>query len=233
MMKKKIYHFNLIEIVLTVAVVAFGVVIILGMLPKGLTATRNSATVTYASGVIDQLGGYFQTYGSQGVSSGEFDDDAKDDDVITGKYQSLVSQVDNSNYSDSDFVWFSRGVFKYKGADDVYVVVMGSEQEFEGGEKESNTDFSGMIRVCKKSGADRKITVAAVTHEGVSEGAEPPAGHECFDSDGNLKCGNASDKFHAEEKQFKGATVYMELSFPLSLPYAERKKVYYSFDVKE
>ena len=233
MMKIKKYHFNLIEIVLTVAVVAFGVVIILGMLPKGLQATRSSSTVTYSSSVIDQLAGHLQTYGSQGVTSTGFDDGVVDDEAVTGNYLALISHVDDNNFNNSDFVWFSRGVFKYKGADDVYVVVMGSEQEFEGGEKESNVDFSGMIRVCKQTGSDRKGTFAAVTHDGVTSGSTPPDGHECFDSDGNLKCGANHTKFHAEEKEIKGATVYMELSFPLSLPYAERKKVYYSFDVKE
>ena len=44
-MKVKINHFNLIEIVLTVAVIAFGVVVILGMLPKGLRAARNAGSI--------------------------------------------------------------------------------------------------------------------------------------------------------------------------------------------
>ena len=57
-MKKKIYHFNLIEIVLTVAVIAFGVVIILGMLPKGLRAARNAGIESFATDVIDQMCNY-------------------------------------------------------------------------------------------------------------------------------------------------------------------------------
>ena len=57
-MKVKINHFNLIEIVLTVAVIAFGVVVILGMLPKGLRAARNAGMESFATDVIDQMCNY-------------------------------------------------------------------------------------------------------------------------------------------------------------------------------
>ena len=228
MMKKQTYHFNLVEIVLTVAVVAFGVVIILGMLPKGLQVTRDSSTVTYASGVIDQLGGYLQIHGSQSVKNSDFNDAVVNEEDILDNYLALAGHVDDSGFSDSNFSWFSRGVFKYKGADDVYVIVMGDEREI-GGEMESRVDFSGMIRVCKQDIADRKPTVAAARHDGDPESDS----HECFDSEGNLKCGSTADQFQKKELQLKGATIYMELSYPLSVPYADRKKVYYSFDVKE
>ena len=63
-MKIKKHYFNLIEILLTVAVISLGVVVILGMLPKGLRASRNVAAVSYASGVIEEFGTFLQKNGA-------------------------------------------------------------------------------------------------------------------------------------------------------------------------
>ena len=224
---KRQYNFNLIEIVLAVAVVAFGVVIVLGMLPKGLTVTQNAATVSYASSVIDQIGGALLKEGTAGIKSDNFNNSAKDADDIIENYTALAEYIDdregleNSSLKDK-FQYFSRGMFKYKDADDVYVVVMGDSREI-AGERENRLDFSGMIRVCKKS--DVKTTAAVIKHSSSGE-------HECFDEDGNANCVTNSDKFEKNEQKLSGSTVYIELSYPLSQPWAERTKVYYSFDVK-
>lgn len=225
---KKLYHFNLIEIVLTVAVIAFGVVIILGMLPKGLTATRNSAAVSYASSVIDQIGGALLKEGANGIESeNDFDDSAVDDEKITKNYPLLAEfSSDPDDMSDAlkdDFTWFSHGMFKYNKAEDTYIVVMGDSREIDG-ERMNRLDFSGMIRVCKK--VEVKGRKIVIKHSTDGE-------HECFDEDGNAKCVTGSDKFEAKEQEIAGVTVYIELSYPLSVPYADRTKMYYSFDVKE
>ena len=248
-MKKRIYHFNLIEIVLTVAVIAFGVVVILGMLPKGLRATRNAAAVSYASGVIEQLGGYLQMRGlktdsNDNIECEDFDEnaDAVDEKDILENYTRLAEYIyrpgdlPNKTAAETEkklgdkFKPFSTGVFKYADAKDVYVVVMGDSREVNG-ERENRLDFSGMIRLCVKKSPE--IKVAAITHAGVAAGSEPDSSHECFDADGNQKCGLNSTDFSARKIELKGATVYMELSYPLSLPYADRSKVYYSFDIKQ
>ena len=79
----KRYNFNLIEIVLTVAVVAFGVVIILGMLPKGMTAARNASAASYASSVIEQIGTALQLQGASKIESTSFSDNQSAcDDVL-------------------------------------------------------------------------------------------------------------------------------------------------------
>ena len=85
-MKKQRYNFNLIEIVLTVAVISFGVVVILGMLPKGLRAARNTATVSYASEVMEQMGYYIQNQNLANLPS-DFADVADSADV-KAKYMS-------------------------------------------------------------------------------------------------------------------------------------------------
>ena len=224
---KRQYNFNLIEIVLAVAVIAFGVVIVLGMLPKGLNASRNAATVSYASSVIDQIGGALFKEGTAGIKSDNFNNSARDAEDITKNYIALAAYIDdregleNSSLKNK-FSYFSRGMFKYKDADDVYVVVMGDSREING-ERETRLDFSGMIRVCKKS--DVKTAAAVIKHSSTGE-------HECFDEDGNANCVTNSDKFEKKERELSGSTVYIELSYPLSRPWADRTKVYYSFDVK-
>ena len=65
------------------------------------------------------------------------------------------------------------------------------------------------------------MTVPAIDHTS-------DANHECFGSDGKLKC-----TLSVADQNYAGSTVYMELSYPLSLPYADRTKLYYSFDVKK
>ena len=225
-MKQYKHYFNLIEIVLTVAVVAFGVVIILGMLPKGLTATRNVAAVSYASSVIDQIGGALQQHGAGSIST-SFNSNAVNTDnekTIMKDYPSLVMYIDNVQAMPSSlkdkYKPFSTGVFKCADLEDVYLVVMGNSEEIDG-ERLNNIDFSGMIRVCKKDSSEGSII--KLDHSSSDKN------HTCLkDSDGSLQCSLQSDK-HV----FETATVYIELSFPLSRPYEERQKMYYSFDAKK
>ena len=218
----KRYNFNLIEIVLTVAVEAFGVVIILGMLPKGMTAARNASAASYASSVIEQIGTALQLQGASKIESTSFSDNqsACDDESICKNYVGLVSSINGEPDEEvmSKYKLFASGVFKHTDFKDVYVVVMGNSEEIDG-ERITNLDFSGMIRVCKKDGTT--MTVPAIDHTS-------DANHECFGSDGKLKC-----TLSVADQNYAGSTVYMELSYPLSLPYADRTKLYYSFDVKQ
>ena len=226
-MKACKHYFNLIEIVLTVAVVAFGVVIILGMLPKGMTATRNVAAVSYASSVIDQIGGALQQHGADSINSTAFNSSAissTTEKTVTQDYPKLVMYIDNIAAMPSalkdKYIPFATGVFKCEDLNDVYLVVMGNSEEIDG-ERINNIDFSGMIRVCKKDSSEGSIIKLA--HSSHDEN------HTCLkDSDGSLQCSLQSDK-HV----FETATVYIELSFPLSRPYDERQKMYYSFDAKK
>ena len=225
-MKSNKYNFNLIEIVLTVAVVAFGVVIILGMLPKGLTATRNVAAVSYASSVIDQIGGALQQHGADSISSTSFNSNAisnSNEKNIMKDYPSLVMYIDDLQAMPDSlkdkYKPFSTGVFKCTDLDDVYLVVMGNSEEIDG-ERVNNIDFSGMIRVCKDESPEG--CTIKLEHSSADEN------HTCLDTAGNLQC-----DLRSSEHEYKHAVVYVELSFPLSRPYEERQKMYYSFDAKK
>ena len=216
-MTKKIHYFNLIEIVLTVAVISFGVVVILGMLPKGLRASRNAATVSYASEIMEQMGYYIQAQGTSGLDD-EFADVA-DSKNITDKYVELLMKTSNqTNFSRAGV----EGVFRYTGesAKGVYVIVLGNNETVDG-EDVNNVLFSGMLRVAVKT--DTPNYAAKVEHS-----HDDTAG--CYGGSGD-PCGSKSDDFKVTKaKDVK--TVYMELSYPLSVDYAARSKSYYSFDAQ-
>ncbi len=252
-MKKQIYNFNLIEIILTVAVVAFGVVVILGMLPKGLKAAKAAGFESYSSEIVDQLGSYMQLKGAASITAkvdtaaeeksfvADFESDGDTDRKIMSRYPELVEYIDLSkSFSDSDFKRTNTaGVFKLNNGSanwekDLYVIVMGDRvTDTIAGDTETNVriDFSGMLRVWKRP---REYERVRLNHgSGVTDHLD--AGHDCLSS-------GCESRFELEVVEVpltgagslvKGATVCMELSYPLSLPYAERTKRYYSFDVGE
>ena len=216
-MTKKIHYFNLIEIVLTVAVISFGVVVILGMLPKGLRASRNAATVSYASEIMEQMGYYIQAQGTSGLDD-EFAN-VEDSTTIAKNYVNLLMKNNNqTNFSPAGV----QGVYKYTGesAKGVYVIVLGNNETVDG-EEVNNVLFSGMLRVAVKT--DTPNYAAKVEHS-----HDDTAG--CYGGSGD-PCGSKSDDFKVTKaKDVK--TVYMELSYPLSVDYAARSKSYYSFDAQ-
>ena len=225
-MKKQKNYFNLIEILLTVAVIAFGVTVILGMLPKGMRASRNSAAVSYASDVIEQIGGYLQKNGAGAVNKKDGFDNVEDNKIMKDYVKLVEYAYDPTKAISGDDYrrTGTAGVFKCKDKD-AYVVVMGDVQDVDG-EKEYRIDFSGLLRVCKK---DAKGNFIAIDH------SKHPASESCFKEKehcGSAGIGKAGKGFTLEKDvDILGSTVYMELSYPLSLPYDERTKRYYSFDV--
>lgn len=239
-MKMRTYQFNLIEIVLTVAVIAFGVVVILGMLPKGLRASRNAGMESYASEIIDQMASYLQREGAASIKGkAESDAEEKDlvsgldsdsDEYITANYLGLLNGHDwSSEFNVSNFKRTNTvGVYKYDSEDedecDIYAVVMGNRVAVDG-EIRNQVDFTGMIRVWKRF---RDYDVIRINHDsvGVAE-ADLPAGHDCL-----ADSANCTDNYSIENVESGlGARICMELSYPLSLPYAERTKRYYVFEV--
>ncbi len=238
-MKISQYRFNLIEIVLTVAVISFGIAVILGMLPRGLQAVRSAGMESYSSEVIDQMASYLQQRGAGSITveiktdkEKDFLKDIKastDEDIMT-KYAQLVSQSDLGK--DFDVSGFNRtnatGVFRYSdGTDDkdksIYVVVMGDEVKVDD-DVRRQIDFSGMIRTWKRP---REFNTVRIKHieKGVTS-EKLPDDHDCIEKGCDE---NGFDKQKLDE--ISGAVIGMELSYPLSLPYKDRTKKYYVFEV--
>ena len=238
-MKKSQYNFNLIEIVLTVAVISFGVAVILGMLPRGLQAVRNAGMESYSSEVIDQMASYLQQRGASSITvikkASEEKDFLKDikadtDEDIMKKYPQLITQGDLAK--EFDVSGFNRtnatGVFRYTdGTDDkdksIYVVVMGDEVKVDD-DVRRQIDFAGMIRTWKRPREFNTVRIKHIEKGVVTE--KLPDDHDCIEK----KCDeNGFDKQKLDA--IPGAVVCMELSYPLSLPYKERTKKYYVFEV--
>ena len=209
-MKKQRYNFNLIEIVLTVAVISFGVVVILGMLPKGLRAARNTATVSYASEVMEQMGYYIQNQNLANLPS-DFADVADSADV-KAKYMSLIKGATTGFNATgiTDVYQYTAGATK-----GVYIIVVGNTETING-EDATNVVFSGMLRVAKSESDLNRIA----------------ARHSCTEAADNCSqtCGLADTEFENKPATGKITTVHMELSYPLSVDYASRSKSYYTFD---
>ena len=227
-MKIRVYHFNLIEIVLTVAVITFGVVLILGMLPKGLNAARNTATLSYASEVMEQMGYYLQQASinnqTSNVPTSRAADSVLDNANIVSNYTQLIARSQPSgglppnevsgvpaNFAATGI----HGVYRYTPDNGVYVIVIGNTEVVDG-EPETNVVFSGALRVWRENTAVNSITLSDSNHANGSHNSG-----EC-----NCNLDNYTVRNNTEVR-----TVHMELSYPLSKEYAARSKTYYSFDV--
>ena len=226
---KHLMRFNLIEILLTVAVIAFGVSVILGMLPRGLLMTREAGVESYASEIIDQMAGFFFTEPNavSGLTASATAGATADPDVMANyigllKYMDLATTMEEP---ESDY--FARtgtsGVFKVKNTDGVYVIVMGDTYDDGEGETENRVDFSGMLRVWQETPDD----VYIVALNDVEMNAEKTAWKTGFPALSKFSAQKQASASHGIER------VCMELSYPLSRPYNQRTKRYYSFEVKQ
>ena len=224
-MKKKIYHFNLIEIVLTVAVIAFGVVIILGMLPKGLRAARNAGIESFATDVIDQMCNYLSYSNSVNLELDPFKDDVYKnlDRYDSLNHVALLSGESGGFKKVNIYGIAARANSADNDKKGVYVIVRGEELAVD---KEGNTpiseavvDFSGLLYVWT---SDASYSYLKANHTG----SETDKMHDC----GQNGCSFSNGKI---DKSSQTVQVNMELSYPLSLPYDDRTKRYYSFEVKK
>ena len=212
-MKVKINHFNLIEIVLTVAVIAFGVVVILGMLPKGLRAARNASMESFATDVIDQMCNYLSYSNSAREELEEitnFPDMSNYDNI---KYVQLLSG-DSDGFKQVNVYGLAASTSK-KG---LYAIVRG-ETVNNGGDNEAVVDFSGLLYVWR---SPAQYSAVKANHKG----DEADKMHDC----GKENCTFSRETVSESERTVQ---VNMELSYPLSLPYEERTKRYYSFEVNK
>ena len=213
-MKVKINHFNLIEIVLTVAVIAFGVAVVLGMLPKGLRAAKNAGIESFATDVIDQMCNYLSYSSSAREELEEITTfpDLKDYDDL--KYVQLLS-----GSSDGFNKVNIYGLAPSSSVKGLYAIVRG-ETVNNNGDNEAVVDFSGLLYVWR---SPAEYSGVKADHKGDDANKKM---HDCAKEG----CDFSREKVNNSERTVQ---VNMELSYPLSLPYAERTKRYYSFEVSK
>ena len=225
-MKKRIFHFNLIEIVLTVAVISFGVVVILGMLPKGLRATRNAGIESYASDIIDQMSTFIinDSTARSNINTFATFDPADFDDL---NYVALLSGSVSTPDADAggDFPQVNiYGMSRHSSINGLYAIVRG-ENISVGTDTEARVDFSGLLYVWRSTSRYRTLSA---NH---AAGLDDNKLHDCGNGSGGSRCSFEYTTTNVHNSD--GFTVNMELSYPLSVPYAERTKRYYSFEVTQ
>lgn len=223
-MKKRIFHFNLIEIVLTVAVISFGVVVILGMLPKGLRATRNAGIESYASDIIDQMSTFIINDSTARSNINTFNASFAPADYDDLNYTALLSGSVNAGSSGTFPQVNIYGMSRHSDINGLYAIVRG-ENITVGSETEARVDFSGLLYVWR---SDSRYRTLSANHAAALDANKL---HDCGNGSGTSKCTFECSTNNVPSG--KGFTVNMELSYPLSVPYAERTKRYYSFEVTQ
>lgn len=254
-------RFNLIEILLTVAVIAFGVSVILGMLPRGLSMTRSAALESYTSEIIDQMAGHMFELGPgdlaeyTAATEGNYLDYMKgssedtpttlDKNIMTGYLNLIGKSADTGAVAATEssvkvaeetssckfYRTGTAGVFRVDAGsgDDrkkgIYVIVMGDYNLRSGSDAESRIDFSGMLRCWKRPLKVRVLRQK--TRPPVIDGTGAEAGW----ADDSTNRDTAFESAEITVEEGSGSVLCMELSYPLTRPYWQRTKRYYSFEV--
>jgi hypothetical protein len=206
MKKNKIFaFFNMIEIALAMAVIAFGMTSLLALFPVGLNASRNSIAENYCSDAVEQFMAYIKFYAekSQTNYTALFPNDGIKDNVT--RDNTVCAAIDSTS-NEQFLADFYNGVttkredanlniYKYPctGLGDVYFVLQGPQGS-------TKYDFSAMFYVWK-------TPVTTWVYDG-------------------------SWKEDKDESYANYAGLNIEVSWPVAMPYKDRQKRYYYIEIK-
>ncbi|MDD5699480.1 MAG: hypothetical protein PHH77_12775 [Victivallaceae bacterium] len=208
-------YFNMIEILLALTVIAIGMTSILGLFPVGLNASRDAVAENCSADVIDQLITYFRVINESGSkysenfgSSGNYSDSNNiDAATIDSESAEFLTAYNGATPLDTagTFPRVAEGwaIFHAKTSalkNRVFFVVQGPNCTGTAGVHP--IDYSAMAIVWKST-----ITINTLANEG------------------DTSWGTNVWPTTADYTYF--ARLNIELSWPLNLPYAERKKHYY------
>jgi hypothetical protein len=207
----------MIEVVLAMAIIAFGMSSILGLFPVGLNALKSSMVDNYCSDSVDQMIGYIKNQAE--YSAGNYTAfvtglpdaaaltaavGADRSKLVGGKTLDAYSADFLTDYRTSNFpatykrVFTDMNIFQVSaGMPYLYYIVQGQITS-------KNIDFSAMLLVWKS-----------------------PVSYTVKDAAGNWYNGPAVPNAY---QYFSG--INFELSWPLEKPYAQREKKYYYIEVR-
>jgi type II secretory pathway pseudopilin PulG len=233
---KKIHFFNMIEIILALTIIAIGMTSILGLFPVGLNASRNAIAQNVSADVADQMITYLS------IINESIKIDAFDVVITPTNYDNNIKTINTSAYqiakfSDADVIEAQSLAFltKYKAdavskssaeypriADgwaifkntavatlepQMFFVVQGPNCAQDGGNR--NIDYSAMALVWKST-----VRINCLKPDG-DPGTE-----------GDWRLWPEDAEFATTPYKYSGK-LNIELSWPLHLPYKDRKKRYY------
>ena len=206
----KICCFNMIEVVLAMAIIAFGMTSILGLFPVGLNALKASMADNSCSDAIDQMGGYLKNQAEYSVTTFSSMISAgtalpavktstcgvKSPDTLSSEFITDYLKSDTSTYAPVFSDWNIYMVPSGANFPYIYFIVQGPINS-------KAYDFAAMVLVWKS-----------------------PVIYNMKNSSGVPT--KFTDTAYAE---FAGLN--FEVSWPLQKPYAEREKRYYYVEVKK
>lgn len=210
------FHFNMFEIVLAIAILAFGFASVLGLFPVGLKALRNSQAEGLVSNAVNNIYVYYKSFAHATKSPGvyfhgdlfidastyinwtapdDLRDKAKDTrSILYGQnfLDELYDSVAPTNPTDPKYGVLKfqpgLGLFQPEANTLVFFLILGSS-DFK------KTEFTAQIIVWKKKII--KIIAGAVS---------------------------------VDELTYKQAVeLNMEVTWPINIPYADREKRHYQF----
>ena len=213
----------MIEVVLAMAIIAFGMSSILGLFPVGLNALKSSMADNYCSDSVDQMVGYLKnqaeyspanytamitnsTTGLRDAAAlttilGANRTNAVNGSTLDGFRDTFLADYKTSNFTGTSTfkrVFTDMNIFQvqtYNNMPYLYFIAQGQMTS-------QNIDFSAMLLVWKS-----------------------PVVYNMKDISGNITQG--TDTAYAK---FTG--INFEVSWPLEKPYAQREKRYYYVEVK-
>ena len=204
-------YFNMVEIVLALAVVAIAIVSLMGMLPVALRASKNSVADNSVSATVEVMKSFIDKEYTAGTFT-EFQNKFKDaenkyvqsDDTVIAYSDSSVKFPDDSNLQNYAFQITNGGAGAYK--------VEFFSGDFSDG-KFAVTDFDADVRIWHDK-LDSKLYIPAAVN--VSD---------CL-FEGNGTTDAANKKIGKDV----GCTFYIEVSWPAGIRYANQEHRLYKFD---
>ena len=199
------FHFNMFEIVLAIAILAFGFASVLGLFPVGIKAVRNSQAEGLVSNAVNNIYVYYKSYAHARNSSGVcFHEYLFEGSTFleVGGVQSFrdIAKSDGDNFlaalNDPDLGPITEGVlgfrqgmnlFQHYSGKSIFFLTLGSPDS-------KKTEFTAQIIVWKKQ-------VDKIVANGSS--AEPPLTYK------------------------QAVELNMEVTWPINIPYSDREKRHY------
>ncbi len=201
------HYFNMIEVALAMAVIAFGMISIMALFPVGLTASRNAVAENYSADAADQFMSYIQgranadranfdaLFGSSGFLSDGPPDVAANMDTWSNAFLEHLRTGSPTQ--------MARGLDIFECSSYGPVLPAGKQVFFitQGADNAAGLDFSAAL-VVWKSAVSTKVLV------------------------------NGSPLEESDNTFSHYAGLNVEISWPLERPYAEREKRYYYLEIK-